>query len=82
MIIIYSSAEKKTHQIYLYPGCQHLYNTTSEFTITGFAAPPAEDLEPGETNEAKMTVFASEGDVNYRRLNIWGSKGKLLAIIS
>lgn len=64
MIIIYSSAEKKTHQIYLYPGCQHLFNTTSEFTIAGFAAPSAADLEPGETNEAKMTVFASEGDAS------------------
>ncbi len=62
MIIIYSSAEKKTHQIYLYEGCEHLYNQTHEFTISGFAAPS--DLEPGETNEAKMTVFASEGDAN------------------
>jgi hypothetical protein len=64
MVIIYSSAEKKTHQIYLYEGCEHLFNNgiPKEFIITGFAAPQAGDLEPGETNEAKMTVFASEGD--------------------
>jgi hypothetical protein len=64
MIIIYSSAEKKTHQIYLYEGCEHLYNQTHEFTIAGFAAPSADDLEPGETNEARLTVFASEGDAS------------------
>lgn len=62
MVIIYSSADKKTHQIYLYAGCDHLYNATRELAITGFAAPLAADLLPGETNEAKMTVFASEGD--------------------
>jgi hypothetical protein len=65
MVIIYSSAEKKTHQIYLYQGCEHLYGGSHEFVITGFAAPAASDLLPGETNEAKMTVFTSEGDVNY-----------------
>ncbi|MCJ7515738.1 MAG: hypothetical protein MUO89_07225 [Dehalococcoidia bacterium] len=62
MVIIYSSAQKKTHQIYLYAGCDHLYIETAYFPITGFAAPLASDLLPGETNEAKMTVFASEGD--------------------
>jgi hypothetical protein len=61
MVIIYSSAQKKTHQIYLYAGCEHLYGSSHEFTITGFATPSAADLG-GETNEAKMTVFASEGD--------------------
>jgi len=60
LIIIYSSAEKETHQIYLYEGCDHLYQQSREFTIAGFEAPT--DLEPGETNEAKLTVFASEGD--------------------
>jgi hypothetical protein len=61
MVIIYSSAQKKTHQIYLYQGCEHLYGSSHEFTIAGFATPSAADLG-GETNEAKMTVFASEGD--------------------
>lgn len=65
MVIIYTSSQKKTHQVYLYQGCQHLYGGAHEFVITGFAAPAASDLEPGETNEAKMTVFTSEGDVNY-----------------
>jgi hypothetical protein len=65
LIIIYSSAQKETHQIYLYAGCDHLWGSsgspdTREFTIAGFEAPT--DLESGETNEAKMTVFASEGD--------------------
>jgi hypothetical protein len=65
LIIIYSSVEKETHQIYLYAGCDHLWGSsgspdTREFTIAGFEAPT--DLESGETNEAKMTVFASEGD--------------------
>jgi hypothetical protein len=64
MVIIYSSAQKKTHQIYLYEGCEHLFNNgfAKELIITGFAAPT--ELESGETNEAKMTVFASEGDAN------------------
>ena len=62
LIIIYSSAEKETHQIYLYEGCDHLYQQSREFTIAGFEAPT--DLEPGETNEAKLTVFASEGDAS------------------
>lgn len=60
MIIIYSSEDKETHQIYLYAGCDHLWNDAREFTIAGFETPS--DLEPGETNEAKITVFASEGD--------------------
>jgi hypothetical protein len=64
MVIIYSSAQKQTHQIFLYTGCEHLYGSSHEFTITGFATPSALDLGGG-TNEAKMTVFASEGDVNY-----------------
>jgi hypothetical protein len=78
MVIIYSSPQKKTHQIYVYPGCQHLFNTTSEFTIAGFAAPLT--LEPGETNnDAKMTVFASEGDVNSPAAEYLGFKGQTTA---
>lgn len=60
MIIIYSSAEKETHQIYLYEGCDHLWDDDREFTVAGFETPL--DLGAGETNEAKLTVFASEGD--------------------
>jgi hypothetical protein len=60
IIIIYSSAEKQTHQIYLYGGCDHLYNQTRELTIAGFAAPSSDN----ETNDAKMTVFAAEGDAS------------------
>ncbi len=81
MVIIYSSAEKKTHQIYLYEGCEHLYNNgiPKELTITGFAAPQEEDFEPGETNEAKMTVFASEGDKNTPAAEYLGFKGQSTA---
>ncbi|MGA7677257.1 MAG: pilus assembly PilX N-terminal domain-containing protein [Dehalococcoidia bacterium] len=77
MIIIYSSPSKKTHQIYLYRGCQHLFQQPPiEFTMTGFAAPLASDLLPGENNEAKMTVFASEGDVNSPPAEYLGFKGQ------
>jgi hypothetical protein len=73
MVIIYSSAQKKTHQVYLYEGCEHLYNNgiPKEFVITGFAAPSADDLLPGETNEAKITVFASEGDAGNQSEDLW-----------
>jgi hypothetical protein len=71
MVIIYSSAEKETHQIYLYEGCEHLYNNgiPKEFTIAGFATPSGD-------NEAKMTVFASEGDVNNPPAEYLGFKGQ------
>jgi hypothetical protein len=71
MIIIYSSAQKETHQIYLYRGCQHLFKQAPvEFTMTGFAVPNVPN------NEAKMTVFASEGDVNSTPAEYLGFKGQ------
>jgi hypothetical protein len=71
MVIIYSSAQKETHQIYLYRGCQHLFKQAPvEFTMTGFAVPNVPN------NEAKMTVFASEGDVNSPPAEYLGFKGQ------
>jgi len=55
MIIIYSSEQKETHHIYLYDSLAYLWNTSAEFTITGFEAPEGD-------NEAKLTIFAGEGD--------------------
>ncbi len=73
MIIIYSSQkpEAQVHQIYLYRGCQHLFQQPpTEFTISGFAVPNVPN------NEAKMTVFASEGDVNDPPGEYLGFKGQ------
>jgi len=58
MIIIYASAEQEAHQIYLYDQLSYLwdrYGATAEFTILGFEAPE-------EDRDAKLTIFASEGD--------------------
>jgi hypothetical protein len=58
MIIIYASAEKEAHQIYLYDQLSYLWDedgATAEFTILGFEAPE-------EDRDAKLTIFASEGD--------------------
>ena len=59
MIIIYSSAEKDPHQIYLYDQLAYLwdyYGSTAEFTILGFEAPLEGD------SDAKLAIFAAEGD--------------------
>jgi hypothetical protein len=55
MIIIYSSEQKEPRHIYLYDGLAFLWNAYAEFTITGFEAPEGD-------NEAKLTIFAGEGD--------------------
>jgi hypothetical protein len=73
MVIIYSSQqpEAQVHQIFLYRGCQHLFQQDPiEFTMPGFAVPDVTD------NEAKMTVFASEGDVNSPPAEYLGFKGQ------
>jgi len=58
MIIIYASDQVEGHQIYLYDQLAYLWGThgaSAEFTILGFEAPE-------EDRDAKLTVFASEGD--------------------
>jgi hypothetical protein len=56
MIIIYSSMQKEAHQIYLYDDLAYLWHAPDEeFKITGFEAPQGD-------NEAKLTIFAGEGD--------------------
>jgi hypothetical protein len=55
MIIIYSSEQKEHRHIYLYDSLAFLWNSWAEFTITGFEAPEGD-------NEAKLTIFAGEGD--------------------
>jgi hypothetical protein len=55
MIIIYSSKQKEARLFYLYDDLAYLWNAYAEFTITGFEAPQ-------DDNEAKLTVFAGEGD--------------------
>jgi hypothetical protein len=59
MIIIYSSAEVETHQIYLYDQLAYLwgsYGASAEFTILGFTAPTSGN------REAKVAYFVAEGD--------------------
>jgi len=59
MVIIYTSAEVETHQIYLYDQLAYLWSCTgasAEFTILGFEAP-----ETGN-REAKVGYFVAEGD--------------------
>lgn len=61
MVIIYSSAEKESHQIYLYHDMPvGLRNATAEFTIAGFRAP---DLDEGDIS-ARIAVFVAEGDAH------------------
>ena len=66
VIIIYSSAKKDTHQIYLYDEFYDQYDqlrpwlwssngASAEFAITGFEAPQ-------NITDVKLTVFAGEGD--------------------
>ena len=58
MVIVYSSAEMDTHQIYLYDRLTYLwdyYGAAGEFTILGFEVPEGD-------SDAKLTVFAAEGD--------------------
>jgi hypothetical protein len=63
MIIIYSSPEKETRQIYLYHDRPFaLQYTNVGFNVTGFEAP--EVLE-GDM-EAKLAVFVAEGDPHYK----------------
>jgi hypothetical protein len=58
MIIIYSSAELDSHQIYLYDKLAYLWNyygASAEFTILGFEVPEGD-------SDAKLAIFAAEGD--------------------
>jgi len=58
MIIIYASDQVEGHQIYLYDQLAYLWGkdgASAEFTILGFEAPT-------EDRDAKLTVFAAEGD--------------------
>jgi hypothetical protein len=61
MIIIYSSQEKETHQIYLYHDALPLWRHNAEFTVTGFEAP---EVDEGDMN-AQLAVFVAEGDPHY-----------------
>ncbi|MFO7997110.1 MAG: hypothetical protein R6U93_08280 [Dehalococcoidia bacterium] len=61
MVIIYSSAEKESHQIYLYHDMPvGLRNASAEFTVAGFRAP---DLGEGDIS-ARVAVFVAEGDAH------------------
>ena len=71
LVIIYSSAETKGHQLYLYDKFMYAHNDTNiDFdgdgeaggTITGFIVPEPIGGEEVDGNAAKITVFVGEGD--------------------
>ena len=63
LIIIYTSAETKGHQLYLYDDFTYVDNDeTLEFPISGFLVP---DPVEGEENAATLTCFVGEGDDYY-----------------
>jgi len=63
LIIIYSSPSERAHQLYLYD--DFLYSdmhATHTFTVEGFQVP---ELEAGEEEWGRLTVFVGEGDECY-----------------
>jgi len=63
LIIVYTSADTRGHQLYLYDDFTYVDNDeTLVFPVTGFLVP-----EPvaGEDNAAKVSVFVGEGDDYY-----------------
>ena len=63
LVIIYSSPSEYAHQLYLYD--DFLYadeDTTHSFTVISFEVP---ELEPGEQEWGRLTVFVGEGDECY-----------------
>jgi len=61
MIIIYSSQQKETHQIYVYDDALAIWEDNYNFIVTGFQAPALNETDM----DAQLAVFVAEGDKHY-----------------